>query len=67
MCILFEICCSGNGNTHNYAQCKKIVEQFFNSITYNTPKDLHNQEIVAFSYIYDIALKAKLVGGMLKF
>jgi len=53
---------SGKGNTHNYEQCKKIVEQFFDGITYKKPKDLDNQEIVAFSYIYDIALKAKLVG-----
>lgn len=50
----------------NYRLCKSIIEAVVKTVYTDKPKDLLNQKIVAFSYFYDRAQDAGLV-GMLNF
>ncbi|XP_050524735.1 ectonucleoside triphosphate diphosphohydrolase 5 [Daktulosphaira vitifoliae] len=53
---------SNNEPAINYNICKSIVEGVVKSIYTDKPKDLLNQKIIAFSYFYDRAQDAGLVG-----
>lgn len=53
---------STNGPAVDYRLCKSIIEGVVKTVYTDKPKDLHNQKIVAFSYFYDRAQDAGLVG-----
>lgn len=53
---------SKEGSAIDYSLCKSIAETIVKSIYTDKPKDLLNQKIVAFSYFYDRAQDAGLVG-----
>lgn len=55
-----------NGPSVDYQLCKSIIEAVVKTVYTDKPRDLHKQKIVAFSYFYDRAQDAGLV-GMLKF
>lgn len=57
---------SKRGPAVDYQLCKSIIEGVVKSIYTDKPKDLLNHKIVAFSYFYDRAEDAQLV-GMLTF
>lgn len=64
--IYFRGAPSKKGPAIDYQLCKSIIEAVVKTIYTDKPKDLLNQEIVAFSYFYDRAQDAELV-GVLKF
>ncbi|XP_060850177.1 ectonucleoside triphosphate diphosphohydrolase 5-like [Rhopalosiphum padi] len=53
---------SKKGPAVDYQLCKSIIEAVVKTIYTDKPKDLLNQKIVAFSYFYDRAQDAGLVG-----
>lgn len=55
---------SKEGSAIDYPLCKSIIETVVKSIDTDKPKDLLNQKIVAFSYFYDRAQDAGLVGTL---
>lgn len=57
---------SKEGSAVDYPLCKSIIEAVVKTIYTDKPKELLNQKIVAFSYFYDRAQDAGLV-GMLRF
>ncbi|XP_025410531.1 ectonucleoside triphosphate diphosphohydrolase 5 [Sipha flava] len=53
---------SKKGPAIDYQLCKSIIEAVVKTVYTDKPKDLRNQKIVAFSYFYDRAQDAGLVG-----
>ncbi|XP_050442385.1 ectonucleoside triphosphate diphosphohydrolase 5-like isoform X2 [Adelges cooleyi] len=53
---------SKNGTAIDYNKCKNIIERVVEAIDTDKPKDLLTQPIIAFSYFYDRAQDADLVG-----
>lgn len=63
MCnIYFSGAVSKKGIAVDYQLCKSIIEAVVKTIYTDKPKDLLDQKIVAFSYFYDRAQDAGLVG-----
>lgn len=62
-CIYFSGAPSKKGPAVDYQLCKSIIEGVVKTIYTDKPKDLLNQKIVAFSYFYDRAQDAGLVGA----
>lgn len=62
------MCLSGapskKGPAVDYQLCKSIIEGVVKAIYTDKPKDLLNHKIVAFSYFYDRAQDAGLVGTL---
>lgn len=57
---------SKNGPAVDYHLCKSIIEAVVKTVYTDKPKDLLNQKIVAFSYFYDRAQDAGLVGSYIE-
>lgn len=53
---------SKKGSAVDYQLCKNIIEAVVKTVYTDKPKDLLNQKIVLFSYFYDRAQDAGLVG-----
>lgn len=62
---MFSGVASANGAI-DYQLCKSIIEAVVKTVYTDKPENLRNQKIVAFSYFYDRAQDAGLV-GMLNF
>jgi len=65
-CVHFRGAPSKNGPAIDYQLCKSIIEAVVKTVYTDKPKDLLNQKIVAFSYFYDRAQDAELVGLYIK-